>query len=705
MKKFITKTLALILTLVLSVGFFSGCDLITTDVEADMNQTIATIGLEGMNKEDVKKGQLVAAFNNSGYLYMYYYGYSEAQTYQKLLEDLIKNRIVVQQAKQAFATGTDVLGNAKGFYQLAKEAENKTTIEESFVFLNHDDEDMANIDKNASVDKFLTKYEYNQAMYEALKGIDSLIESVKETEEEEHHHNHGHTSVTPRATLTIESEVIGNEYEIKNDEKLSVITEEYKKSFKKDVEALNLDLSNATTKYEYSLKVYEEYINKFFSRGANEDEQKNFKKETKKALNKVIKNLKKSGLITSEEASKKTPETVEELFAISYFKAVLDSEFEGILVNKLNLALENNEKNKIKADDSGNLYAEYVDLYESQKASFTSSYEAYETALENVSNTSFVVYNPDYKQNQNDKKVYGYISNLLIGFNAEQSAALSSFSKDKEKEQDRIDYRNSLLKDLRAKDLRHTWVLSNYGTYENGVFSFGENYVKTEALREYKGVLTGPSTFIEHDSYDEEITKYSFKSVEGTEIAFDTFYKDTVAEVMGFNKGSFEGVLDNLNNNTTNISTTIDEEALAKFTDLIYAYSTDSGSLKESYGYVYSPMTSKTTYVKEFADAAERLVNKGVGSYEVVATDYGYHIMLCTAVLNAGNACLNETEFKEQLNIEGSLAYNFKEYKYDLISSTIIARITNTVVNKFKDNTDYVTYYESRYSELVTEEE
>ena len=100
MKKFITKTLALILTLVLSIGFFSGCELVTTDAEADMNQTIATVGLTGMNKEDIKKGDLVTAFNNSGYLYMYYYGYSEAKTYQTLFDDLVRNRIIIQQAKQ-----------------------------------------------------------------------------------------------------------------------------------------------------------------------------------------------------------------------------------------------------------------------------------------------------------------------------------------------------------------------------------------------------------------------------------------------------------------------------------------------------------------------------------------------------------------------------------------------------------------------------
>ena len=60
-------------------------------------------------------------------------------------------------------------------------------------------------------------------------------------------------------------------------------------------------------------------------------------------------------------------------------------------------------------------------------------------------------------------------------------------------------------------------------------------------------------------------------------------------------------------------------------------------------------------------------------------------------------------EFKQQVNVEGSLAYNFKEYKYNLISSTAISKITSTVVNKFKDNKNYVTYFESTYEDLVNE--
>ncbi len=684
MKKFITKILSLVLVLAMSIGFFSGCDLITTDTEADMQQIIATVQLEGMKKDEIKKSELVSTYNSTGYLYVLYYGYTESEAYKMLFDELVKNRIVVQQAKLALTTSTTTLKNEKGYFLAAKEAENKTNIDKFLTTPNYEGKDMTTIDKNADVIEFLTEYEVLKSKYNALKGIQSLIDSYKNIEEEEHNHNHDTLNLTPRATLTIETEKAGNEWEIKNDDELKVITEEYKKSFKKDLDALGLKADDYETKYDLSYNVYKEYIKAFNLTD----------KENKKALNKLIKDLKKSGFITSKEASKETPKTVDELLKLSFFKNSLLTEYETLLVSKLERALENQEEKKINSDEK--LYEEYKNLYETQKASFDKSYEAYETALENASDSTFVVYNP----NLGGK--YGYVANLLIGFNTEQTTELGAYNE--KVIGDKAKFRETLLNDLVAKDQRSTWALSNYGKYnpETGVFTFGEEYCKTPELRNYVGTLSGASSYIEHDSYDEEITKYNFKSVEGTEVKFDDFYANTVSSIMGFNGkvGKLEGVSE-----STIISETLNDATMAKFRDLIYAYSTDSGSLAENYGYVYSPISSKTKYVKEFANAAERLINNGVGSYEVVATDFGYHIMLCTTVITANNELVKEADFIKDVEVEGTLAYKFKEYKYNLISSSTITQITNTIVNTFKDDSKIVTYNKSTYEDLITEEE
>ncbi len=684
MKKIITKILSLVLTVALSIGFLGGCDLITTNVEADMAQTIASVQLEGMNKEDVKKSQLVAAFNTSGYLYVYYYGYSEEQVYEQLLEELVNNRIIVQQAKLAFTGATTALRNEKGYFLSAKEETNKTSIDEVLSLTNYKGEDFTGVDKNDSVENFLAEYEYHLARYNAVKNIDSLLESYKDVEEEEHDHNHESISATVRATLTKETEETPNVWEIKNDPEFNAIDEDYIKSFKKDLTKLNLNASDYATKYDLSFAVYKKYV----------EEYDLTDKETKKALNKLLKDLKKNGLISSKEASKDTPKTIDELFNLSYFDYRLEGEYESILVAKLEMALQNQEEKKVDSVDK--LYQEYVSLYNTQKASYDKDYTAYETALENASGTSFVVYNPVLNGN------YGYISNLLIGFNTEQSNALSNFSESVIGEKE--EYRSSLLNDLTAKDQRETWAISNYGTYneETKVFTFGDDYVKTPELKNYVGKLSGATSYIEHDSYDEEITKYNFKAVEGTEVKFTEFYADTVSAIMGFTgmSGKLLGVEEE-----TIISKTINDETMTKFRDLIYAYSTDSGSLAENYGYVYSPVTSKSTSVKEFANAAERLVNLGVGAYEVVATDFGYHIMLCTSVITSGNALASKEAFLNDVSKEGTLAYNFKEYKYNLISSSTISEITNTIVNTFKNDESKVTYFKKAYEDLIPETE
>ncbi len=682
MKKIITKILSLVLTIALSLGFLGGCDLITTNVEADMAQVIASVQLEGMNKEDVKKSQLVSAFNTSGYIYVYYYGYTTEQVYQQLFDELVNNRIVVQQSKLAFTGATTALRNEKGYFLAAKEETNKTSIDNALSLPNYKGEDVTSVDKNASVENFLTEYEYYLARYNALKSIDSLLESYKDIEEEEHDHNHNTLSVTTRATLTKETERTPNVWEIKNDPEFNAIDEDYIKSFKKELEKLNLNSADFATKYDLSFAVYKKYV----------EEYDFTDKATKKALNKLLKDLKKGGFITTKEASKDTPKTIEELFNLSYFAYHLNAEYETILVSKLEMALQNQEEKKVDSIDK--LYQEYVSLYNTQKASYDKDYAAYETALENASGTSFVVYNPTLNGS------YGYISNLLIGFNTEQTTALNNFKETVIGE--KAEYRNSLLNDLTAKDQRETWALANYGTYdeETKIFTFGDDYVKTPELKNYVGKLSGASSYIEHDSYDEEITKYNFKAVEGTEVKFTEFYNDTVSSIMGFTgmSGKLTGVEEE-----NIVSKTINDETMAKFRDLIYAYSTDSGSLAENYGYVYSPVTSKTKYVKEFANAAERLVNSGVGSYEVVATDYGYHIMLCTSVITSGNALASKETFLNDVSKEGTLAYNFKEYKYNLISSNTISEITSTIINTFKNDESKVTYFKKAYEDLIPE--
>jgi hypothetical protein len=175
---------------------------------------------------------------------------------------------------------------------------------------------------------------------------------------------------------------------------------------------------------------------------------------------------------------------------------------------------------------------------------------------------------------------------------------------------------------------------------------------------------------------------------------------------MGFT--GLSGRLENAFDETT-VSTVIKDDIMKKYRDLIYAYSTDGGSLAENYGYLYSPYTSKTKYVEEYAEASKELVNQGVGAYKVVATKYGYHIMLCTSVLTPNTTILESEDFEKELLNPNSLAYKFKQYKISLVTSSRINDITNAFINgnynddDSKSDTDKVVYNVKAYEDLMVE--
>ena len=190
MKKLLVKITAIITATILSLGLFSGCDLVTTDAERDMNQVIAEVSIPNSGLVDkIYKRELAASFNSTGYYYVAYYGYGLSETYQMLLDELIESRIIVQQSKLALTdktTSGEVVLNEKGFFDAAAEVaeDNKTSKDKVLTEPNYKEGKMADLAKDASLDLFLTKYEYTGAQYNLLLTLDSLLDTFKDAEEE-----------------------------------------------------------------------------------------------------------------------------------------------------------------------------------------------------------------------------------------------------------------------------------------------------------------------------------------------------------------------------------------------------------------------------------------------------------------------------------------------------------------------------------------
>lgn len=670
MKKFVAKILSCSLAVVLALFVLNGCALITTNAERDMAQVIATVEVDSALKEDVYKRELVSAYNSQGYYYVQYMGMTVEETYNDMLEDIVRNRILKQQAKLAFTGKTDI--NEVGYFAQAAAVSDadKSSYDHILSGNNYEGNKFTSVTKTDGIDKFLTEYEYYEVYYDVLTSVRNLVDGYSDEEDEHEHGAYETFQGTARTTLTTPSEVEYNEYEMRNDDEGKIVNQN--SSFYKSFEQINkeselgLTLSDYTTKYDLALAVYKTYYNKFTLA------------DDRSEVNKLVRDLKTLGFITSEEAAKKTPTTKEEILSLTYFKDALDIQLENKLIEKFELALQNEQEKKLASDRE--LYNAYLNAFNNQKLAY-GNYTTYETALENASDSSLVLYNPEVEGK------YGYVLNLLIGFSEEQSAILTAVSESsKLTKTQKAQAREELLGQLVAKDLRNTWVESYYGTYENGKFTFGDDYVKTDALKTFGGNIYGAKEYEYHGTYDEHETRYSFSSVKATEIPFEDFYSNVVSSVMGFTgkTGKIEDYGD---------------DDYDKFLDLIFAYSTDDGSLSDGYGYVYSPKTSATTYVTEFANAAKEVVDGGVGSYTVVATEYGYHIILCTKVIEPSTVALTYDEFIASVTVKDSIPYLFKEYQKDRLVVDNVDKITEAF---FKSQlASSVDYIEDNYKDLL----
>lgn len=690
MKKHFAKIISLALAVMMSLFVFTGCGLITINAERDMAQEIATVSIDEAFSDKIYKRELVSAYSSEGYYYVQYQGMDVVEVYENLLEDIVRNRVLVQQARIAL-TGKSNL-NEVGYFKLAvdtlaDETKENSTLDNVLAGKNYEGTPFVNITKTDSLDKFLTEYEYYNLMYSLYNSIRTFIDAYKDTEEEEHHHDaYEAFQGTVRTTLPAKSTSSYNEWELKNDEEGKVVDTEsstYKKLEKinKDSE-LGLDLASFETNYDLQLAVYKTYCEKF-----------TISKEDKSAIKKIIRDLKKSGFVSSSEAAKATPSTIKELVALTYFNDALTVQLENAVINKYTGALINENEKDLAGDED--LYNAYKNLYNTQEALYTSSYDSYESALSSASDTSLVLCNPEIVKGEK----YGYVLNLLIGFDEVQSNMYAEIEANgKLTATQRYNARATLLKGLVAKDLRSSWVESNYGDYdaETGIVTFKKDYCKTPALSQFNGNVYGAKDYIYHDSYDNEVTGYTYKSVKANEIAFIDFYNDIVAENMGFTKELNVDKLDGLNGQIDYSDAMFDI-----FKDIVMAYSTDDGSLEEGYGYVYSPKTSATTYVPEFAKAAKNVVNMGAGAYEICATKYGYHIILCTKVVEPTTACLTYDEFKAQLLVKDSTPYLFKEYQKDVLVSDNVSKKTDTFFKNILNNESSVKYYKDNYKDLL----
>ena len=699
-----TKVAAVALAAALSSTLLAGCD-ITTDVSKDYAQVIAEVNItDSANFEsssyaeygdvigttEITKRDMVSYFISTGYSMMQSYGWTYYDTFNMISETLVNRQIYIQYAM---------------LYLLDDESESDITVAgyEAAV------EGQTGIDRRlAALAYFLDEEEEAQALYSTRQLVNNTLDSQEETYLD-HDHSHDDSASTARTTPTgIDTE-----------------TEDY---------------------YNEAYRIYTG-SNALADCPGYEAPEGSTPTTRRKAYSSFLASLRANSLIESGE-------DLSDVESLTYFKTELASAYETAIINKLTDKFEDTIRATVNEQYAQEIYDT---TYSRQETTFANDTDSFETALEGVSDTSFVLTAPEAN--------YGYVINILIPFSTSQSLELENAPADLgDTKGNNFLQRAALLKNVRGTDQRGTWFDEDYAfdgaetenAYTGGnaarSYLFFEDSLggneQYERVPNYLGYYTYNGTVRQNDdeSYtvrpnritiDEFIAEMegyltqaaNEVSVEGdgytvsegvyvNGIAADdtinavadntTYYNRSVSDyytesgAVDYSKFVYYAGQVNFTNgfdaNQFFLAGSAENVAYSVMNELSFAYNTDTAGLNDYFGYVIS--TGATDYVPEFEYAAQYVCRQGAGSYVVVPSDYGWHVIYCTFSFVAdeeGNVIAPYTFNWDDRATEGTFSYLFYEALCaDLVSEYASIRQSNAI----EDFKDCAVVYEDRYADL-----
>ncbi len=404
------------------------------------------------------------------------------------------------------------------------------------------------------------------------------------------------------------------------------------------------------------------------------------------AYNKVLKLLENNGLLGDYDgANVKTT---------AYYKEALKNATESELIE----IFETRTKESIrKAVAFSTLEEKYVEMYTAQKNLSSADYN---TALDAATKDNPMIYHPAVG--------YGYVYNLLLGVDDVQKELIGDM--------DNPALRRQILSSTTVKDLRSTWILNGYD-FDLASKKFTGDYAHLEDSLPFYGDVT-----LLKEKTDEYSAEYRIDGV--TEFGLDAFVQLMEEYLYGAVKtgedltGKDLSYYKIVNNNRQKPANYVE-----KINELLFAFSTDPGSLNTYKGYKISPVPDlgeEETYMQEFADAGRELLKMGDGSYIMVATNYGYHVMFFSQVLSSADNYDNLIDYLASL--DGSVSDwaekfndmidNWEDYEdtdsYLYVLADLVINEENAmskkqeeIVKKYKNDNSKVKKYADRYADLI----
>ena len=710
-KNTVKKTAALLLGLALTVGA-TGCNFVVTDTAKDYAQEIANVNIASRLEKDetykayvkdfnsiigtmpssIAKSDLISYFMSVGYQYVQNYGYSYKDTFNMLLDGLINREIMVQYAIAYYLAKGDGL-TAAGCDAYVKAEKAKAQGKEKELLEDHIEV--------LTLKYFLTENgadatEYDRTVYNLKVSLNNSLDSMEANyiEAEDEEHNHG-SRTTPTGVNTANADYYTTNYDVYTGRNTLDSCGEYKK----------VDGSTTVTR--------------------------------QKAYNAFLANLQGYNLI-------KEGEDMKNVTLLDYYYVELASSLGQALISKYFEDLEATALKELN-DNGDYISAKYEELYNKQVELYENDTTSFATAMDSVSDTSFLLYG---------LKDFGVVYNILLPFSTSQTIEYRTAQNNKANTAtDIYNVRRDILNNIKGEDLRTAWVdehehANQAYKAEDGKWYFFENNFanndKYEKLNHYLNLVPFNGTIDEEtmeaksnkvtiddvlDSYlayaktlglsVEEATPVNElgEAYDANKVSYNKAKKDEAGNVVYDKDGAvvYTSEVDYSNFVYRAGKVNVDSKPsdyfkagtdlyklLSYANELMFAYSTDTGCLNKYMGYSVSPYT--TNYMKEFEYAAQQAVAGGVGSYAVCPTDYGWHIIITTFAYNFDEDVAGVDVYGGYNHAEKDVEGTFSAIFYEAVKSSVVQSYTSEVqsgVLKEYNIESCVSKYQSRYQDLL----
>lgn len=617
------KAAALFLGIALTVGA-TGCGFITTDNQADLGQTVATVDISGKLASDAKyknvagevgtivdklskdvtKRDLISYYLSTGYNYVEQYGYSYEDTFNMLLDGLVSREIMIQYAVA---------------YYLNKYENVTAAACQKFI------DDTIAAEKDAKTKALLSEHQ------EVL--VLKYFLSVEEKEDEKGN-SYDKAVYTLKKTLNDSLDSLEESY-------ITAAEEEEEA----EEEARTLPTGVDTEKEDYYTNNYNIYTGRNVNTDCGEYEVLDGSTRTsrQKAYNAFLTNLQAYNLINVDKKKGEVEDT-QDITKLHYYYVELASILGQSLINQYFESLENEVSGKL---DATYMAEKYNETKAQNEEDYAKDPTAFASALDSAAEGNYLLYGLDG---------YGYVYNILIPFSTEQNIRYTEAKNRGLKEGELFARRRELTQKVEAIDLRDTWISehehANYAYEKDGKTYFfkdnlGENS-KYEQLDHYAGNYAYDETKYLIDGFIGKFNAYvsqeagvtvtgdvcdAYTNADFTDAESANYYKNTTTGKIDYSKFTYYMGQVNFATEDVKASDYFNREskqykALSAVNELLFAYGTDPGAFNSYMGYSVSPYT--TNYVKEFEWAAHEVVKAGVGSYAVCETDYGWHLLYCS---------------------------------------------------------------------------